>query len=231
MTILFKETAIRLRKEGRSYSEILKVVPVAKSTLSLWLRDVGLSKSQKQSLTDKKLVAAKRGGLMRRQMRENITEKIYSKALRDVGMLTKRESWLVGTALYWAEGTKEKECRHGSGLVFTNSDPDMIEFFLYWLREFCNVDEERIYFEIYLHETTKKRVSEVVNHWSQRIQVSKERLCRVYFKKNIITTKRKNVGGVYWGTVKIKVRESSSLVRYISGCSKGILKGSKFLKH
>lgn len=231
MTTSLKETAIKLRKEGRSYSEILKVVPVAKSTLSLWLRDVGLSKSQKQSLTDKKLVAAKRGGLVRRQMRENITEKIYSKALCDVGMLTRRETWLVGVALYWAEGTKEKEYRHGTGLAFTNSDPYMIEFFLRWLREFCSVDEERIYFEIYLHETSKSRIPEIVNYWSQRIQVSEERLRRIYFKKNKIITNRKNVGEVYWGTVKIKVRESSSLVRYIYGCSKGILKGFIFLKH
>jgi len=45
--------AIELRKKGLSYSEILKCVPVAKSTLSLWLRSVGLSKKQRQRLTDK----------------------------------------------------------------------------------------------------------------------------------------------------------------------------------
>jgi transposase len=49
-----KETAIELRKQGYSYSEILKKVPVAKSTLSLWLRSVGLAERQKQRLTEKK---------------------------------------------------------------------------------------------------------------------------------------------------------------------------------
>ncbi len=37
-----KEKAIALRKQGKTYSEILAKIPVAKSTLSLWLHDVGL---------------------------------------------------------------------------------------------------------------------------------------------------------------------------------------------
>ena len=42
-----KEKAIKFRKEGFFYSEILKKVPIAKSTLSLWLRSVGLTERQK----------------------------------------------------------------------------------------------------------------------------------------------------------------------------------------
>jgi len=42
-----KEKAIKLRKRGFSYSEILREIPVAKSTLSLWLRSVGLAKKQR----------------------------------------------------------------------------------------------------------------------------------------------------------------------------------------
>jgi transposase len=56
-----KEIAIELRRQGYSYSEILKRVPVAKSTLSLWLRSLGLAKQQKQRLTEKRLAALKRG--------------------------------------------------------------------------------------------------------------------------------------------------------------------------
>lgn len=48
-----KKKAIELRKQGLSYREILEQIPVAKSSLSLWLRSVGLSKKQKQRLTEK----------------------------------------------------------------------------------------------------------------------------------------------------------------------------------
>ena len=57
MKTLLKERAIKLRREGLSYSEILQKIPVAKSTLSLWLRSIGLSKKQVQRLTEKKLLA------------------------------------------------------------------------------------------------------------------------------------------------------------------------------
>ena len=56
-----KQRAITLRKQGLSYNEILKKVPVSKSSLSLWLRSVGLAKEQKQRLTEKKLTSMKRG--------------------------------------------------------------------------------------------------------------------------------------------------------------------------
>lgn len=48
-----QQKAIRLRKEGKTYSEILRVVPVAKSSLLLWFKDVGLSTEQVQRITAK----------------------------------------------------------------------------------------------------------------------------------------------------------------------------------
>ena len=47
-----KETAVALRKKGLSYNEILKRIPVAKSSLSLWLRDLPLTKDEKRILND-----------------------------------------------------------------------------------------------------------------------------------------------------------------------------------
>ena len=39
-----KARAIQLRKQGKTYSEIMKEAPVAKATISLWLHDVQLAK-------------------------------------------------------------------------------------------------------------------------------------------------------------------------------------------
>ena len=54
-----KEKAIILRKRGMTYSEILDVVSVAKSTLALWLQSVNLSKKQKQRITEKRLASSR----------------------------------------------------------------------------------------------------------------------------------------------------------------------------
>jgi len=122
--------AINLRKRGHSYSEILKEVPVAKSTLSLWLRSVGLSKRQEQRLTEKKFAAALKGAQMRRKLRLTITEEIKNEAKDEIGSISNRDLWLIGIILYWAEGAKQKEHNPSQKVKFSNSDPKAIKIFL-----------------------------------------------------------------------------------------------------
>ena len=139
-----KIIAVELRKQGLSYSEILKEISVAKSTLALWLQSVGLSKKQKQRLTEKKLASAKRGGLKKKENRILRAKLIKEEAQKEIGQLSKREKWLIGVALYWAEGTKEKEWRPGSGIKFSNSDPLMIKLFLGWLTNICKIPKSQV---------------------------------------------------------------------------------------
>jgi transposase len=96
-----KRIAIQLRREGYSYSEIIKKVPVAKSTLSLWLRSVNLTNSQKQKLTLKKLKSAKRGAEKRRLERIMKTREIIEKSILDIKNISKEELFLIGVVLYW----------------------------------------------------------------------------------------------------------------------------------
>lgn len=213
-----------------SYSEILKIIPVAKSTLSIWLRSVDLSKTQQQRLTAKKLAAGKRGGAVRKEMRIDTTAEIVSRSKKQIGIISKRELFLIGAVLYWAEGTKEKETAPGSGIQFTNSDPKMLRIFLLWLRSSCVIDESEIHFQVYLHETNKDRVREVVKYWAMSLEVTEDRLNKVYFKRNKVLTNRKNAGENYYGLIRIKVRRSSGLVRSISGWVNGITDSLKLLK-
>ena len=108
-----KTKAINLRREGLSYSEILKKIPVAKSTLSLWLRSVNLTKRQNQRLTEKKLLAIKKGGQSRKNWRllntQQIKEQAFLEAKKKIKKIDARDLWLMGIMLYWAEGSKEKE--------------------------------------------------------------------------------------------------------------------------
>ena len=118
---------------GETYSEILKEVKVAKSSLSLWFRDVGLAKKQVQRITAKRYAAQKRGAEARHLQRVVRSKDIYAKAVREVGSLSRRELWLVGTALYWAEGSKQHEHTPSVGTIFSNSDIAMHWLFMRWL--------------------------------------------------------------------------------------------------
>lgn len=209
--------AIKLRKSGLSYSEILKQIPVSKSTLSLWLRSVGLAKKQKQRITEKKLAAAARGGKVKRMQKLSRVEKIYEEASMELGEISKREFGLIGITLYWAEGAKEKDYAPGSGISFTNTDPRMIRFFLKWLKTAAFVEEKDITLSIYIHDTKKNDLPLIVEFWSQCTGFPKESLSRIYFKKSKSHTNRRNIGRLYFGTLNIKVKASSRLNRKISG--------------
>ncbi|MEY4602594.1 MAG: hypothetical protein RL292_535 [Candidatus Parcubacteria bacterium] len=219
-----KEKAVELRKEGKVYSEILKEVPVAKSTLSLWLRDVGLAKAQKQRLTQKKLDASKRGGQAKHEQRVKLQQDIFAQAHKDITHISKRELWLIGIALYWAEGSKEKEHNVGSPLQIGNSDPRMIKVFLKWLLEIMKVTRDQIVFRIYIHENSKNDVNMVKRYWSEVTGFPLEKFINFHFKKHKIKTNRKNIGREYYGGLRIDVKTSSTLLRKVTGWTEAIVK-------
>ncbi len=222
INISIKERAIKLRKEGKTYSEILKEIPVAKSTLSEWFRKVSLSQKQYQRLTEKKLAAARRGGVAKKVQRLNRIRLIKEKALKDIKHISSKELWLIGIVLYWAEGSKEKDYHPGSRLNFSNSDANMIKLYLKWLRESCEVVEDKIELEIYIHQNSKNSIEKVKKYWSDITNFPLERLSKVYYKKNIIKTNRRNFGDLYYGGIRVTVKSSSSLVRQVAGWTEAI---------
>lgn len=217
-----KEKAIKLRREGKTYSEILAEVPVAKSTLSEWLKSVHLAKSQKQRITKKRKDSAMRGALSRRQTRLAEVKNLEHKGLVEIDTISNRELWLIGIALYWAEGSKQHEHSPSTGISFANSDVRMINVFLKWL-ERMGVSSSEIYFELYVHESRKSDTLSFRRWWARELGLSLNQFERVYFKKGNPKTNRKNVADLYHGLVRIKVNSSTILNRKVSGWVHGIV--------
>lgn len=156
-TVSTKEQAIAMRREGKTYGEILAVIPVAKSTLSLWLREVGLSKEQKHRISKLRIESQKKASSVRHTMAVEKRNYIYSTSRDQIGCLSDREVWLLAMMAYWAEGCKEKKHHGGQGVDFANMDPRMIRVFVYWLVYIKKVPYSDIKFEIYIHENSKKK--------------------------------------------------------------------------
>ncbi|MDP3996037.1 MAG: hypothetical protein Q8P74_02205 [bacterium] len=217
-----RKRAISLRKKGLSYSEILREVPVAKSTLSLWLRSVGLAQRYRQRLTEKRLTAALKGAKAKKDQRLAVTKEIKDRAKREIEKISKRELWLIGTALYWAEGAKQKEHNVSQKVKFSNSDPMMIKVFLRWIRDICGIPRSGITFRIALHETAIDRLAEVKKHWSGATGFSINNFQKIDWKKGKINTKRKNIGSKYYGLLNVYIKNSTNLNRKIEGWIEGI---------
>lgn len=219
-----KEKAIKLRKRGLSYNEILKEVPAAKSTLSLWLRSVALAKRQRQRLTEKRLAAGLRGALKRKEQRKILTEKIKKRARSEIKNITKRDLWMIGIVLYWGEGTKQKEHNVSQDVTLGNSDSRIIKIFLDWLLKICKISKKNINFRILLHETAKNRLPGIKKYWSKITGFPIDKFQKVTWKKHKIGTNRKNIKKTYHGLLEVKVKKSTNLNRKIDGWVEGIYK-------
>ncbi len=213
--------AISLRKEGNTYREILEKIPVAKSTLSSWLKSVGLAKPQMQRLTKKRLEAGRRGGISRRIAREQEVRRLIGSGIHDVGRLSERELWLIGITLYWGEGSKQHAHNPSVGVIFSNSDAAMHRCFLKWL-SLIQISERAITFELFVHESRKKHISLFKKWWMRELNLPDSRLETVYLKAGSVKTNRHNVADLYHGLLRIKVAESTSLNRKIQGWIEGI---------
>src|SRR3989344_2398066 len=213
-----KKEAIELRRKGLSYSEILTKLSVAKSTLALWLKEVGLSKAQKTALTQKRLDASRRGGLAKKNQRIKRTVEVFEKAKNSVHKITDKDLLLIGAMLYWAEGAKQKEHNVSQKIAFSNSDEKMLKLFLLWLKKIANVSEGRIFLELYIHKSANR--FEAIKFWER---VLNKKVNKVYFKKGNFSTRRRNFGEVYHGLIRVIVLKSTDLNRYISGLVQGVL--------
>ena len=217
----FKERAIKLRKEGLSYSEIMKIIPIAKSTLSDWLHSVGLSKKQKQRLTEKKLASIRRGWEKVKKIRLDRTQNIFNKSKEDISKLkiNKDSLFLMGLMLYWAEGSKQKENRVSvsQGVIFSNSDPKMIVFFINWIKKILKFADDLIVPEIYIHENKRDEIEKVKIFWSKATGIPFKKFDKIYYKKHNVNSNRKKTGENYFGLLRIRVKKSTDLNRRITG--------------
>lgn len=212
-----KIQAIALRKQGKTYGEILQVVPVSKSTLSLWLRAVNLSTPQQQKFTDKKRAAQMRGGARRKEMRLEQTDEINRLCRKDINKISDRELFLIGIILYWSEGTKKSGNRVGTMVDFANSDPAMVALFVKWLITFASVEKSDIQIRLHLHESHRYKEEEIKKTWSKSTGLPGASFTKTNYKKHNPITLRKKIDNTYIGLVSVRVKKSTRLNRRILG--------------
>ena len=214
-----KLQAQSLRKKGLSYREIQKIVPVPKSTLSNWCRDIALNEKQTLRLFKNKLEGAARGRIIgaKRQQAKRLKQikELYLEGKKQVGKLNQRDKFVAGIALYAAEGTKnDKTCS------FANSDPLLIKFMSSWFREFCHVKEEKLRGAIWIHDNLD--VKKATQYWSKLTSVPVSQFHKAYIAKNKVDSRkiRKNIHA--YGVFSIKFSDVKAH-RKVMGWIAGIL--------
>lgn len=212
-----KSKAQNLRKRGYSYSKIQKIINVPKSTLSGWCRDIALTEDQALKLFKNKLKGAQKGRIIgaKRQQQRRIkqTKQLFDEGVDEIGKLSPRDKFLIGLALYSAEGTKtDGQCN------FANSDPKLIKFMSFWFRKYCKVKKDKLRGALWIHDNLDKEKAE--KYWSKVTGITLSQFFKTYVTKNKIGSKkiRKNVH--QYGVFSIRFTDSKihrKLMGWIAG--------------
>lgn len=201
-----KNLAISLRKQGKSYNEIAKILKAPKSTFSLWLRNIKMPveierkfwnetrKKWARSITEfnKKQAEAAR----------QKAEKLQENTAKDIGALSKKELLLVGTALYWAEGYKKSRWT----LQFSNSDPIMIKLIMKFFKKVCNVPKEKIRATAQIHPNVTSE--KAINYWSKISGIPKTHFSKFYSRLTPSSKQKRPPNTLLYGTLRILVYDS-----------------------
>lgn len=213
-----RERARKLRLQGWTCPEIARKLNVSKSSVSLWVRDLPKPASRWTPEQWRDHLNETYWEPWRRQ-REIARQREKLRAAREIGALSDRELFLVGAALYWAEGSKDKPYRRQERVTFTNSDPSMVLVYLRWL-DLLGVPEEDRSYRVAIHETADIEAAE--NFWADLVGVERSRRLKTTLKRHDPKTNRRNVGDKYRGCLEVRVRKSSELYRRIEGWWAGI---------
>jgi transcriptional regulator with XRE-family HTH domain len=166
-----QERARELRAQAWTLQEIADELGVAKSSVSLWVRDVEFDPASRRSARTGRRPRGADHPLRRRKLQQ--IEDLRVEGIRRIGSLSERDLLLAGLGLYAGDGSKGD-----AGVRFANSNPRMVAFFCQWLRDGFDVDEERLRVHLYLHQGLDLDAAQ--DHWSRVTGVPIRQFTKAY---------------------------------------------------
>ncbi|MFZ2201820.1 MAG: hypothetical protein WAV56_00310 [Microgenomates group bacterium] len=189
-----KEEAMKLRRGGKTYSELVRLLKVPKSTLHYWLMGINrpdeiIKRSKENWLNEVQKLGALANRKKRLERLAALETEVKSGILAvDLSFSSKKT---ILAMLYWAEGAKGRN----AVITFANTDPQMILVFTSLLRHCFSLDESKFRVRLHLHYYHKE--GEIKRYWSRLLKIPIEQFSKTYRKKRGTNkTYRRNKYGI-----------------------------------
>lgn len=196
-------------------NEIVRALGVAKSSVSLWVRDIKLTTAQEKQLSERghtfKAIELRRAARLRNERARRMPT--FEKAAEEIAPLSKTSLLLTGAALYWGEGSKTKRGR----VDFTNSDPRSIQIMMHFFRKVCRVPEPKFRGHVILHPRLDPTRAE--QYWSRISGIPKHQFYKTSQQHNKASAGKKD--SLPFGTFSINVNDTQLYLR-IMGWIEGL---------
>lgn len=212
-----------LRAQAWTLNEIATELGVARSSVSLWVRDVEFDEAARAARAKENFKRGNYGARMRgpnklARAKQAEIKRLLADGRARIGQLSEQEFLVAGVALYAGEGSKtDGEVR------FANCDPRMIAFFCAWLRNFFGIDEAKLRVRVYLHQGLD--LEEATDFWSEVTGIPTSQFIQPYraVPDPSIRKAKHRMGcpGVYYCSTRLH-REVMGLVHGLLSCQDAI---------
>ncbi len=203
-----KQKVRSLRNQGWSLGEINLKMKIPKNTLSGWVKDIQLTEKQKERIRQKIIDSGQIGRplaikLLRKKMerwKDGIRQKISN--FENLPLQNSEMGKLICGLLYLCEGAKYPSTRR---LEFINSDPQVIYFFINYLRKYFHIYEDKLRISIVYR--CDQNLQKLINFWSNLTKVPKTQFLNS--RPDIRTKGKKTLRKDYKGVCKIIYYDTS----------------------
>jgi AcrR family transcriptional regulator len=206
-----REIARAMRRQGRSIRDITTLVGVSKSSVSLWVRDIDLTPEQHEALRERNAAYS----------RQRLGNSVWSAQCRErrarwqeEGRTAARQAdprHAAGCMLYWAEGSKARNIAQ-----MTNADPEVLRFFVAFLRRFFDVPDEQFAVTCNLFADHLDRQREVEQFWLDTLGLPASSLRKSIVNAYSKYSQKKRKNKLPYGTCRVSVCRTQ-VVQHIYG--------------
>lgn len=190
---------VELRKNGNSIPEIVRRLSLPKGAVWYYARNVKLPENYN------KLLRFKQASARLRSFKEwAIAKSMAENVIKDI---SPKETLIIISCLYWAEGSKKD-------LSFCNSDPKMIWLYIRCLQK-IGVTLDQIMISLRVFEEIN--VIEAQNFWATLIGVPSDSV------KSISIIKGEKHGKLQYGMCRIRVKGGAKYLKLFSAVRDAIV--------
>ncbi len=199
MKVIEKERARALRKKGYSINQIIEETGLSKASISLWVRDIVLTKHQKKKISarGRSIESVEKRRINRLNNEKKKRQIIIDNAKKEFSNISLEQLKLIGIILYLGEGGKTNR-----GMVrLANSDPMVIKIMMRFFREVCKVPESK--FRASIHTFSHADVEKTERYWSQLSGIPRKQFFKTYTKPSSVSLQKRHT--LPYGTFDIYI--------------------------
>jgi len=199
-----KDKVIALRREGKSYRDIQKIVPISRATLSLWFRGIPELEEIKKGIIEREIkrrpehLKAMRDGAARKW--QEYYRRAEEEASNEFVVFKDEPLFVAGLMIYLGEGTKIAH------LNVANSDEKVLRLFLKFLYDYCGTRQSDVRLWLLLYPDLD--IIKTENHWLELLGLGRNNLHKSQVIQGRHKTRRlsKGVGNIRLSNTYLKAK-------------------------